>query len=143
MFHNFAGSKLFSPKIKFPMRYLPSFIILLCFSLPLGLSAQSGPAGEWKTMIPDQEGNMIPLLVSIKADNTYSVDFGADGVVEINGTYKSEDGQITIRDNEGSECTGKGVYKYEVTADGMTMTRVSEECEGRGGPEGKMEFSRG
>lgn len=126
------------------MKYLSSFVVILCFCLPLASSGQSSAVGEWKAMIPaDDQGNMMPMHVSIKADNTYTVDFGADGVVEIKGTFSEKDGQITIQDVEGSECTGKGVYKYEVTADGLKMTRVSEECEGRGGPDGVMELKRG
>lgn len=93
-------------------------------------------------MVPDEKGEMMPLLVTIDADNSYTVDFGADGEPEITGTYEEKDGKMHIQDVEGSDCTGKGVYTFEVTDDGMTMTRVSDECEGRGGPDGKMEFSR-
>ena len=125
------------------MKYSPFLLLFFCFSLSSGLFAQSGPVGEWKAMIPaDDKGNMMPMHVSIKADNTYAIDFGGDGTVEIKGVYSEKDGQLIIQDNEGSECTGKGVYTYEVTADGLTMTKVSDECEGRGGPEGKMVFDR-
>ena len=85
---------------------------------------------------------MIPLHVTIKADNIYWLDFGGDGDIEVTGMYQAKDGQIQIQDVEGSDCTGKGVYTFKVDDEGMTMTRVSDECEGRGGPEGKMVFSR-
>jgi len=124
------------------MKYLPSFLALFCFCLSLGLSAQSEVVGEWKTMVPDGEGNMIPFHVSIKADNTYLLDFGGDGTVEIKGTYQEKGSQLVIQDGEGSDCTGKGIYTFEVASDSMTMTRVSDECANRGGPEGKIVFSR-
>lgn len=126
------------------MKYLSSLLILFSFCFSSGLSAQSEVVGDWKTMVPDgsKEGAMIPLHVTIKADNIYWLDFGGDGAVEITGKYETSDGQIHIQDVEGSECTGKGVYVFEVNDEGMTMTRVSDECEGRGGPEGKMSFSR-
>lgn len=125
------------------MKHLPSFLILCCFFFSTSLSAQSDVVGEWKTMVPGQEeGSMMPILVSIKADNTYTVDFGADGAVEIKGAYQSKGNQLVIQDVEGSDCTGKGIYTYEVSDEGMTMSRVSDECENRGGPDGKMVFSR-
>ncbi|MCB0588194.1 MAG: hypothetical protein KDD06_23075 [Phaeodactylibacter sp.] len=126
------------------MRYLPSLFILICLGFSINLSAQSSPVGEWKIMVPDrsQEGAMIPLFVTIKADNIYWLDFGGDGNVEGTGKYVAKGNQMIIQDAEGSECTGKGIYTFEVTDKSMTMTRVSDECEGRGGPDGKMEFSR-
>ncbi|MCB9048352.1 MAG: hypothetical protein H6556_02885 [Lewinellaceae bacterium] len=125
------------------MRYLSFLFLIFCFCFSASLSAQSEAVGEWKTMIPGQEeGSMIPLHVSIKDDNTYALDFGADGAVEIKGSYQSKGDQIVIQDVEGSDCTGKGIYTFEVNDAGMTMTRVSDECEGRGGPEGKMVFDR-
>lgn len=124
------------------MKHLPSFLALFCFCLPFALSAQSAAVGEWKTSFPDDKGNMIPVHLSIKADNTYAVDFGADGTVDIKGKYMDVEGHLTIQDTEGSDCAGEGVYQLEVTAGGMKMTRISDECEGRGGPDGVMAFER-
>ena len=124
------------------MKYLPSLLALFCFFFSTSLSAQPAVVGEWTTMVPDKDGNMMPLHVSIRADNSYHLDFGSDGTVEVTGTYEAKGNQMIIQDAEGSNCTGKGIYTFEVTDDGMTMTRVSDECEQRGGPEGKMAFSR-
>ena len=124
------------------MKYLPFLLGLFSFCISTSLSAQSEVVGEWKTMVPGEEGKMIPLHVTIKADNIYWLDFGGDGDIEVTGMYQAKDGQIQIQDVEGSDCTGKGVYAFKVDDEGMTMTRVSDECEGRGGPEGKMVFSR-
>ncbi len=125
------------------MKFLPSLLILFCFCFSTSLSAQDTPVGEWEAMVPGkEEGSMIPLHVTIKSDNIYWVDFGGDGQVEITGKYVAKGNQIAIEDVEGSDCNGKGIYTFETTDEGMTMTRVSDECEGRGGPEGKMVFSR-
>ena len=49
---------------------------------------------------------------------------------------------MTIQDVTGGGCTGKGVYNVKVTDTALFMNRVSDECEGRGGPEGLMQFKR-
>ena len=94
--------------------------------------------GKWSMEVPDEAGNMTTIIGHIKADNTYALDFGADGSVEVNGKYEMKDGQMHIHDVSGSECTGVGVYKIKVEGSQLTMTRVSDACEGRGGPEGVM-----
>lgn len=110
--------------------------------LPFGLMAQS-PVGTWKMSVPDQNGNMIPLKVNISADGTYAVDFGADGTVENKGKYTVEGEKMTIQDTEGSDCTAQGVYTFKIEGDTLTMTRVSDGCTGRGGPDGVMTMQRG
>ncbi len=117
-------------------------MLALLFLLPFSLTAQ-GPVGAWRFNVPDNEGNMIPVQVNITDSGTYAVDFGIDGTVEINGKYTVEKDQMTIQDNEGSECTAKGVYKFSVDGNTLTMTRVSDGCENRGGPDGVMKMERG
>ncbi len=116
----------------------------LLFCLPFTVLAQNTIAGDWKMQIPDESGNMMTLKVSMKADGTYTADFGADGTIEINGKYTLEGDQITIEDVSGpNACPNqKGVYKFVVTDTTNTMTKVSDPCEGRSGPEGKMVFTR-
>jgi hypothetical protein len=109
---------------------------------PFSLMAQS-PVGAWKMSVPDQSGKMTPLKVDISADGTYVVDFGADGVVENKGKYTVESGKMTIQDTEGSDCTEPGVYTFKIEGDTMTMTRVSDGCPNRGGPDGVMTMQRG
>lgn len=94
-------------------------------------------------MIADQEGNPVPLQVTINSGGTYSVDIAGDGNVDINGKYELNDGKMTVQDTGGPEaCNGKGVYSIEVTEKTLKMTRVSDECPNRGGPEGVMNFTK-
>lgn len=116
------------------------FAIVALF--PLGLVAQS-PVGSWKMSVPGQDGKMVPLKVDISADGTYAVDYMADGTVENKGKYTVEGEKMTIQDTEGSDCTEKGVYTYKVEGNTLTMTRVSDACADRGGPEGVMKMERG
>ncbi len=117
--------------------FLASMILL-----PGGLMAQS-PVGTWKMSVPDEKGTMTPLQVNIAGDGTYAVDFGADGTIETKGKYTLEGGKMTIQDTEGSDCTEQGVYTLKVEGDTLTMTRVSEGCANRGGPDGVMTMQRG
>lgn len=115
------------------IRFLTTALLLS----PLALLAQS-PVGSWKLPVPDGNGNMVTLKVDISDQGTYTLDFGADGTVETKGKYTLEGGKMTVQDTDGAECTGQGVYTIKVEGDTMTMTRVSDACEGRGGPEGVM-----
>lgn len=110
--------------------------------LPFGLIAQS-PVGTWKMSIPDQDGKMTPVNVQMSEDGTYAIDFGADGTIDLKGKYTLEGGKITVQDAEGSDCTAPGVYTLKIEGDTLTMTRVSDGCTGRGGPEGVMTMQRG
>lgn len=116
----------------------------LLFLLPFTLAAQNAVVGDWKLQIPDETGSLMNLKVAMKADGTFTVDFGGDGVNEIEGKYTVEGDQITIEDLSGpNACPNqKGIYKFVVAGDTNTFTRVSDPCEGRGGPEGKMLFTR-
>lgn len=116
-------------------------MLTLMIMLPLGLMAQS-PVGNWKMSIPDEKGNMIPLKVDISADGTYSLDFGADGVIDGRGNYTLEGGKMTVQDTEGSDCKEKGVYALKIEGDMLTMTRESDGCANRGGPDGVMTMQK-
>ena len=48
-----------------------------------------------------------------------------------------------IQDTEGSDCTGEGVYTFKIEGNTLTMTRVSDPCADRGGPDGVMKMERG
>jgi hypothetical protein len=114
------------------------FTILIC-SLVMSVSAQS-IVGKWKFEFPSDQGTMV-MSANIKADGTYALDFGNDGSAEVTGKYSVDGDTFTVKDDAG-DCTGKGVYKIKVTDDTMTMTRVSDECANRGGPEGVMVSKR-
>ncbi|MCI4647123.1 hypothetical protein [Phaeodactylibacter sp.] len=121
------------------------YLWLTCLGLCLGVSnlaAQSDFTGNWLTSFTDQEGQTWKMQVEMKADNTYAVDFNADGTTEIEGSYDIEGDQMTVQDVKGSDCNGKGIYKFTVEGDQLTMLAVKDECPGRSGPEGRMVFSR-
>lgn len=86
---------------------------------------------------------MTPLSVTIADNGTYAVDFGADGTVETRGKYTLDKDKLTIQDTEGTDCTAQGVYTIMVDEKNLTMTRVSDGCPNRGGPEGVMKMERG
>lgn len=124
------------------MKNLLKNTLWLLLLLPVAAFSQS-PQGEWTMQVPDENGNMMTLKLSIGKD-AYTVDFGMDGTLEVKGNYTVNGDEMNIEDVEGSQaCIGtKAVYKFAVTDESMTMTRVKDDCEGRGGPEGKMVFSR-
>lgn len=124
------------------MKMLTRFTLALLVMLPFGLMAQSH-VGVWKMSVPDENGKLMPLTVTMSSEGTYAVDFGADGTVDIKGKYTLDGGKMTIQDTEGSDCTEQGVYTLKVEGDTLTMTRVSDGCTNRGGPEGVMSMQRG
>ncbi len=123
------------------MKTLAQLSLAVLFLMPLGLAAQS-PAGSWKLNVPDDKGNMIPLNVDISADGTYTLDFGADGTIDTKGKYSLDNGKMTIQDTEGTDCTEAGVYTFKNDGNTLTMTRVSDGCANRGGPEGVMTLNK-
>lgn len=124
------------------MKTLFRLFLALLLTLPFGLMAQS-PAGTWKMSVPDENGKMTPLKVTISEDGTYAIDFGVDGVIDTKGKYSVDSGKMTIQDTEGTDCTEPGVYTFKIEGDTLTMTRVSDGCANRGGPEGVMTMQRG
>ncbi len=123
------------------MKAMQRIIIMFCLCLPLGLFAQSVD-GTWTSQVPDGQGGTMAIKVTMD-NGTYSVDIGGDGVIDINGKYEMADGKMTIQDTGGSQaCNGKGVYMITINGNSLKMSRVSDECEGRGGPEGVMMFTK-
>lgn len=122
------------------------FTLALIVCISLAAQAQSSSiAGAWKSEVPaGEEGQMVPVKLLISEDGTYTVDFGMDGVVEIKGHYSIEGNRLTVQDDAYGEnpCTGKGVYTFSVDAANFSANRISDECENRGGPDGKMSFTR-
>lgn len=112
--------------------------------LPTTIFAQS-IVGTWTMSVPAEDGSAIPIQATMKPDGTYQLDFGKDGSVEIMGKYKLDGDQVTVQDTKSGpdSCTGVGVYRIAVTEKTLTMTRISDECANRGGPEGVMVMQRG
>lgn len=127
------------------MKMLTKAVVALLFCLPFSLAAQDF-VGDWTMKMPADNGDMVDVHLSIKGDGSYTVDFGKDGNVEINGNYQNDGNQITVWDDgtgDGCPKGAKGVYNWAIEGDKMTMTRISDACTSRGGPEGKMVFTRG
>jgi hypothetical protein len=124
------------------MKALICFSLTLMVLLPFGLMAQS-PVGNWKMSVPDENGKLTPMKVDILADGSYNIDFGAEGSIEIKGKYTVDGAKMTIQDTEGSDCPEKGVYTFKVEGDTLTLTRMSDGCADRGGPDGVMTMQRG
>ena len=113
--------------------------------MPLNLLAQSkSVAGDWKMEIQSEEGISVVIKASIKSDGTYTIDFGNDGKVEINGEYRLKGDHMIIKDVSGEfACTtGQGIYKYTVSGSALTMEKVKDDCANRGGPSGKMVMAK-
>lgn len=123
------------------MKTFAQFLLAFLFLMPLGLAAQS-PAGSWKLNVPDKDGNQIPLHVTISDDGTYALDFGGDGTVDTKGKYTIDKDKMTIQDTEGSDCTEAGVYTFKNDGNTMTMTRISDGCANRGGPDGVIAMEK-
>lgn len=99
--------------------------------------------GDWLFKIPTEDGQMMEAKLSMKG-GAYDVDLGNDGSVEVKGVYTVDGNTITVQDTEGENaCKGdaKGIYNFKVDDKTLVMKRVSDPCEGRGGPDG-MSFTR-
>jgi hypothetical protein len=111
----------------------------LLFLLPFTVLAQASVAGDYTSQSPNEQGTLTTLKVSMKADGTFTVDFGADDKIDVTGKYTIEGDQITLED---SYCPNqKGVFKLAMTETVTTLTVVTDPCK-RGGPEGKIVLTR-
>lgn len=114
---------------------------ILAIGFSVSVSAQDY-VGTWTWEGKTPEGDAMPMAMIFKADNTYQIDFGADGVVELHGTLTYQDGVMTIADEVG-DCKGaKGVYRFTVDGDTATAEMISDECEPRGQGSGSMTLTR-
>ena len=121
------------------------FTCLLAFCASFTIQAQASLSGDWKMSVTNPEGETFTAKLTIKDNGKYLVDLGIDGTADVRGSYTLDGNQITISDSEGTNACPpdkKGVYKYRVSATALEMEKISDECEGRGGPEGKMSFTR-
>jgi hypothetical protein len=56
----------------------------------------------------------------MNADQSYTVDLGADSTADITGTYTIKVDKVTIQDETGSDCLSKGIYKFNIDGDQLT-----------------------
>ena len=65
--------------------------------------------------------------------------------VETKGKYEMNGNEMIIHDTEGpNSCPpeAKGIYSAIVEGNTLMIERVSDECEGRGNPDGVMHFTK-
>ncbi|MCB0529473.1 MAG: hypothetical protein KDC65_13405 [Saprospiraceae bacterium] len=114
---------------KFPLLFL--FLLVYC----AGVSAQTSVIiGKWSGSFPGEDGQTLNFSMTI-SDDSYQIDFGMDGRVDITGSYTADGDQVTVWDTAGENtCPSdqKGVYKYALDGDTLTFTQVKDDCPGRG-----------
>ena len=121
-----------------------TFLLVCCAGWSLQAQATE-LTGDWMMSVTNAEGETFKAQLTLEDNNTYLADLGMDVSINVRGNYTLEGDQITIMDTGGDNACadGKvGVYKYRVNATELLMTMVSDDCEGRSGPEGKMLFTK-
>lgn len=108
---------------------LATSILVLC-----SISFAVDPSGTWKMTMEDPEGNEMVASVTF-ADGTYQGDFGMDGTIEVQGTYTIDGDQLTMQDDvektTAAACENAGSYTVSIDGDAMSLSLVSDACEGR------------
>lgn len=85
-----------------------------------------------------EDGSVQTIKFSFEEDGTYTVDFGMDGTVQVRGKYEMDGNRIMIWDVEGEfACPSemKGIYNLEFTDADLNVSKVSDDCPGRGNQE--------
>ncbi|MEM1218519.1 MAG: hypothetical protein AAGH79_06390 [Bacteroidota bacterium] len=120
-------------------------LIIAVFLLSTTASFGQSIFGNWIAEYPGEDGQTTKVEIIFKSDRTYTVDFGMDNKIEVNGAFTFSETQMTIWDTSGEfacPTEAKGVYSYTVTQEEMIMTQISDDCKDRGGS-GKMVFKKG
>lgn len=108
------------------MNTLSTLIALIVFvSTP---TINNDLVGKWR--LDTSNGSVV---VEMKADMTWEVDFNGDGAADARGTYRTEGDKLFIQDTEGDCTNAKAEYTYRISGNTLSMTKISDECEGRGG----------
>lgn len=123
------------------MKTIHRILLIAFLFLPIGLMAQS-IAGTWNMTVPGENGEPLTFQAKISEDGTYALDWLADGKIEARGKFEISGDQITVQDTEGEGCKEKGVYRYKIEGNTLTMTRIDDPCSNRGGPDGVMTMTR-
>ena len=67
-------------------------------------------------------------------DSNYMFDNGADGVIDLKGTWTTSTDTLFLTDIEGEAAcphTQKGIYIYKVSNDTLRLTLLEDDCEER------------
>lgn len=120
---------MFNPKYQIMKTTLLTVLLVVA---GLSVSFAQSPEGSWTMMLADQEGNTFPATLVFTADS-YEAEWIDNDKPEVTGTYTMEDGKITLKDSGGEmSCPGStGIYTVSIEGDKLTMTVVTDDCEGR------------
>ncbi|RMF30648.1 MAG: hypothetical protein D6765_02935 [Bacteroidetes bacterium] len=117
--------------------------VLLLAAAPL--FSQNALTGTWLQQGLDAEGNPNRTVLQILPDGSFQLDLNQDGTFDIQGRYEIDGNQVTIW-HVGPDATcpaeQKGLYRYSLDGEYLSMTRISDPCPERGGPRGMMGFKR-
>ncbi len=76
---------------------------------------------------------------TFKSNNTYQVDFGSDGSIEVTGTYTLDGSKLVMKDTGGTmQCKGDtgGIYEVSLNGNEATFKMIEDKCNGRKGMNG-------
>jgi hypothetical protein len=123
-----------------------SFILLMALlGSSLSLSAQS-MEGTWRTQFMDQTEHYIVVIMEA-SDGQYTIDYGDDGQIDLEGRYLLKGQQVTLWDTGGDPqwmcpAEAKGRYHIVSHAESLRLERIEDACPGRGGEDGVIAFVR-
>jgi len=109
-------------------------ILVSCIMLFSMLFPYASIVGTWEIQAGPRS-----YTITFNSNNTYAIDFGSDGSMEVTGTYSFADGKITMKDTDGSmkcERDSGGTYRVSMNGNEATFTLISDNCSGRKGLNG-------
>ncbi len=84
--------------------------------------------GSWKLKSP---GNSPATTITFRGDQTFQVDIGGDGIVDIAGTYDLYGNRLKLTDTDfrgTTNCFHSGFYNYTIKGVELTFEVFAEEC---------------
>lgn len=110
------------------IQLLLSFLFVL-----ISFQSNSDLVGKW--YLEDENGAKV-YIVEFKTNLTYEVDLGANNDIDVIGKYSLQADKMTVQDTGGPEACDiaqKGIYQLKINANQLTVTKIQDECPGRGG----------
>jgi len=87
--------------------------------------------GSWKLK---SSGNSPATTITFRGDQTFQVDIGGDGIVDIAGTYALYGNRLKLTDSDfrgTTDCFHSGFYNYAIKKGELTFEVFAEECTAR------------
>ena len=84
--------------------------------------------GSWKLK---SIGNSPATTLTFRKNQTFQVDIGGDGVVDIAGTYNLYGNRLELTDSDftkTTDCFHSGFYNYTIKKRKLTLEVYAEEC---------------